>query len=165
MWITPIYDRAITDVNELKSLASAIQSVGWINATTEQKNQWLFGENKGALNFGDLNRIEGNVLFLVDWLQSDYGVDVDIDTSNPIWTQLLTPFESNINNVRDNVVALKSIPYSDPNSPIITYGNSMDYISVNNLEENLFDLYEILSKIPFTWNNCGTFSCGQGLIL
>lgn len=189
-WINPIYDRTLNDVNSLKNLARVIATVGWDNVTQEQRNQWLIGSAmllsasdgylltsdgdnlvvgdgiiKGAINIGDLNRIQNNIRFLRDWLASDYGFSITIDDSNPTWNRQDLPFLSNINRIRDNVVALVDSTYKFPTTPTIDYNNPVNWDDANDIEKNLYDLYVILTNIPLSYVYCGTFSCGQDVIL
>lgn len=167
-WITPIYDRTQQDVDSLKQLASNIKAVGWDNATLSQKTAWLnvsSGITKGALNAIDLNRIQGNTTFLRDLLSDDYGIRLVIDESNPIWTVTMTPFQSNIDRIRSNVIKIVENSYKYPDTPDVEYNHPVTWDDVNDIERNLADLYEILLEIAKYWIHCGQFNCGQGVIL
>lgn len=163
-WINPIYDRTDADINYLISLANAIQSVGWANATQSQKDEWNNGL-KGALNYFDLNRIQTNITYLKEYIETTQGVVVDIDESNPTWTLDMTPFLSNMNIIRDNILAIIEKSYDYVDRPSIEYTDNPNYEDINSLEKNLYYLYSILENISIGKQVCGAFQCGQNIIL
>jgi hypothetical protein len=64
MWQTPIHDRTEEDVRIARE---AIQ--GWL----ADPDTAVVTNLKGCLNYGDLNRIEGNIRYIVDtWLAMGY---------------------------------------------------------------------------------------------
>jgi len=167
-WINPIVDRTQADVDGLKQLASQINAVGWDNISLAQKTAWLnlaSGVTKGALNAIDLNRIQGNATFITELLKEDYGIRFVIDESNPIWDVTMTPFKSNIDRIRANVIKIVKLSYSYPTTPEIEYNHPITWDDVNDIERNLADLHEILLEIAKYWIHCGQFNCGQGVIL
>lgn len=164
VWTTPIYDRTQNDVNLLKSLSEQIKLVGWDNATQDQRDQWLqisVGITKGALNALDLNRIDANILFLVDYLNDDYGLIADVDESNPYWTVSHIPLLSNLNRIRDNLQELIEASYTPIGLPTIAYSVNPNWEDINDIEETLQLLKTLLDRIPLGYKYCGSFNCGQ----
>jgi hypothetical protein len=190
VWLNPVYDRTLSDVSSLKQLSSEITALGWANTPIQKRVEWMLGETvnlfvvdgklktvdglnlkvgtgriKGSINPIDLNRIQNNIVFLRDWLASDYGVNVVINETNPTWNRVTIPLISNVNIIRDNVNGLLNSGYKYMSTPVIRYSNPVNWSDANDIEKCLFDLYTILSQIPLSWKNCGTFNCGQGVIL
>ena len=163
-WLNPIIDRTEIDVNLIKQLSEDIKQIGWSNATQSQRDDWN-SDNKSCLNYSDLNRIQDNIIYLRDWLESTYGLNITIDDGYTTWILTSDIFIENLNKIRDNIVLLIEGSYSYPTTPIIEYNNPCDLDDVNDIERNLYDLYVILEQIPSMWKNCGTFTCGQNIIL
>lgn len=168
MWITPIYDRTASDVAGLKSLAAEIRSTGWTSVTQAQRDEWLnlgVGITKGALNVIDLNRIQGNVEYVHDTIDTDLGIPIPMEAMHSTWGREDIPFISHINAIRNNIIDLLDGSYTNPSSPTIELNDPMDWDDINDIEQNLHDLKEILDAISDNWHSCGTYNCGQATIL
>jgi len=163
-WIEPIVDRTQSDVDRLIQLSIKINSLGWANVSPEDRVEWLIGSDgniKGAINDSDLNRMECNTKFLVDKLRTEFGITIDIDESNPLWNKTIIPLLSNINRIRDNVVATVGGSYPITGTPTIEYNNPLNWDDANDIERNLYDLYNTLLGIELIWRYSGTFESGD----
>jgi hypothetical protein len=163
-WITPITDRTSTDVDALKQLLDQINLLGWDNVDQSVRDAFLL-QNKGALNYSDLNRIEDNVDYVKNALL-DVGLDITIDTSNPNWQIGLYIILEQMDIIRNNINLLKASWHVEDGTPDIVYNNPVNFEDINTLEKNLlsmkliYDLWGINIK-PM----CGQFNCGQNIIL
>ena len=96
-WITPIFNRTVSDT---------------VTARAAQANE---ENNKGALNYQDLNRIEGNHKELMQWLEKEgyyiprtyrnYKESFN-GTTYTDWQEENLPWLSEINRIRANYTAL-----------------------------------------------------------
>ena len=102
-WQTPVYDRSNEDVEEAKYLINKIKNDGYSSLTASEKTKWDSGTLKGCRNVNDLNRIEGNCVYL----STAFGVTLP-HTPKTDWNTQTTPLQSDIQNICDNVSALKT---------------------------------------------------------
>ena len=161
-WITPIYDRKQSDVDLLKTLKNKINQLYWESLTVLEKENWFIG--KGAIKYTDLNRIENNSLYLKEQLEQ-YGylatVDVKLDWEMTDFLKL-----EDINRIKQNVINLIDGYYSLPWSPVISLvPTTLDFEQVNEIEKMLFDLDYILNNMIDGFRYCGTFVCGQEIVI
>ena len=131
-WETPIFDRTEEDV--LKVIT--YDNIGYKYLTQEQKAEWDNGL-KGALNYVDLNRIEGNIQHLFNI----YGIVGITIKTNWNYTDIVTVnnFQRILNNIdrlRNTFKVYETTP-NTPNIPINTYQK------VNEIEKILYDMYFI----------------------
>lgn len=163
-WINPIFDRTKEDVDYLKSLMVTIQTTGWGNVSQSVRDEWL-AQNKGAINYTDLNRIEENIEFIVSELEN-VGISIAIDRSNPTWTLGAYLLIDNINRIRNNLNLIINGWYSLPSTPTIKYSNPMNYLDANDLERVLYDLKVIWDLYGIQVRPiCGKAVCGTHLVL
>lgn len=134
-WQTPIFDRTDEDVLKVQTY----DLIGYKYLTNEQKSEWDNGL-KGALNYKDLNRIEGNI----EYLEDVYGAEgLDIKT-NWIYTDI--PKTSDFQRILNNIEALSELyevfdtTPNIPNIPINTYQK------INDIEKILYDMYWIFEN-------------------
>ncbi len=161
-WIEPVINRSLADVEEVKSLKERIYAVGWSGLTTEEQGKFL-GDMVGTLNYITLNRIEGNTLFLEEAIR-DLGFIVAQLQHKRNWTLADMPNKVDLARLRDNIEQLQAEFYylitslpDDLNAP--------NYEQINAVERVLAELKTATELIMQSWKYCGTFACGQGLVL
>ena len=170
VWIDPIFDRTLDDVNLIKELNDKINTKGWSGLTALQRDKWLMGGAvasigvRGALNYVDLNRVEGNCVYLQERLQS-YGymasVNVKLDWTVEDFFRL-----ADLNRIKQNVLNLAEVYYTLPTTPTITLlPLTLNYTQLNDIEKFIFDLNVILERMIDSFIYCGTFNCGQEIII
>ena len=128
-WQTPIFDRTEQDV--LKVIT--YDNIGYKYLTDEQKAEWDNGL-KGALNYTDINRIEGNIAYLFDI----FGVsNITVKTN---WSYNDIVHISDFQRILNNIDSLRSLfevfatTPATPNVPINTHQK------VNDIEKILYDM-------------------------
>ncbi len=119
--------------------------------------------NKGYLNDDVLNRIEDNCSYIAGQLFF-YGYQISLVTKTD-WTKTDFPDLNQINRIRDNINELIEVYHKMPGSPDIRYWNSLDWQDANSLELNLLNLNTILENMKNSFKYCGTFNCGQEIVM
>jgi hypothetical protein len=145
-WSTPIFDRQLSDV-EYAML-----------------NQNSTSDLKGAFNISDANRIINNTIYLRDLLNL-YGYDVEQFPNQTLLTETDLPHVNSVIEVmKSNIIKVVDAFYKDGN-PEITYGNILDYISVNAMELNLNITNTFLESMIASVILCGNYISGQSILL
>lgn len=116
MWVEPIYDRTLADVEEIK-------------------NNPLSSNTKGALNYFDLNRIENNTIYVADLFRQVYGFSLNLETKTN-WNKKDIPTIDDINRLRNNVLKISEEITIDSFNEI-EFSKTLNYTKVNILEHNL----------------------------
>ncbi|MDJ0305397.1 hypothetical protein [Dehalobacter sp.] len=114
-------------------------------------------------NYGDLNRVEGNINAMVDLINTY----ASITGLTSITNRDITSFEfyDSLNRIEQNVLALKNATFEPlgwitPKTDWHTL-DPFDYTDANRLESNLLALYIMVNKIKAYLKYCGTYYCGQ----
>ena len=154
-WITPIFDRIAEDT------ASA------------RINQGNAENNKGALNYQDLNRIEGNHKELMKWLKSsgyylprsyrDYK-EFNGKTYTD-WQEENIPWLSEINRIRANYTALVRLFLVGLGLPVFAESDYLDWQEVNDWERVAAVGKEMTENMKQEYLTCGTINCGGDILL
>lgn len=186
-WIEPVIDRTQTDVDYLKSVALKIITTGFDSLTIDEKLFWLLGSEedlsasddllgtvdglqlvvytriiKGAWNISDLNRIEQNCKYLLEEL-TDLGYDIGVVVKENEWLYDEFPVLSEIDRIRLNVKLLCDVFLITSD---LDFGNIyLNYYNANRIEQLLLFVYNTLQNLFTGLRYCGTFNCGQTLIL
>ena len=187
VWIEPVIDRTQTDVDYLKSVALKIITTGFDSLTTDEELFWLLGSEeelsasddllgtvdglqlivytriiKGAWNITDLNRIEQNCKYLLEELTA-LGYDVNVVLKENTWVEDDFPVLSEIDRIRLNVKLLCDVFLITSD---LDFDNKyIDYENANRIEELMSFVYNTLQNLFLGLRYCGTFNCGQTLIL
>lgn len=187
VWIEPVIDRSQSDVDYLKSVALKIIATGFDSLTTDEELFWLLGSEeelsasddllgtvdglqlivytriiKGAWNISDLNRIEQNCKHLFEEL-TDLGYDIGVIIKENEWLYEDFPVLSEIDRIRLNVKLLCDVFLITSD---LDFGNIyLDYDNANRIEQLLLFVYNTLQNLFTGLRYCGTFNCGQTLIL
>lgn len=154
-WITPIFDRIDEDT---------------VSARINQENA---ENNKGALNYQDLNRIEGNHKELMKWLKSsgyylprsyrDYK-EFNGKTYTD-WQEENIPWLSEINRIRANYTALVQLFLVGLGLPVFGESNYLDWQEVNDWERVAAVGKEMTENMKQEYIPCGTINSGGERLL
>lgn len=154
-WITPIFDRIVEDT---------------VSARINQGNA---ENNKGALNYQDLNRIEGNHKELMKWLKSsgyylprsyrDYK-EFNGKTYTD-WQEENIPWLSEINRIRANYTALVQLFLVGLGLPVFGESNYLDWQEVNDWERVAAVGKEMTENMKQEYIYCGTMNSGGERLL
>lgn len=152
-WMTGIINRTQEDVDyALNQLAE------WKKNGIVQHPETL----RGCINLTDINRIENDVQYLTELLNTLYYYP---ETVSKTWEQGDVPNKRDIARIIDNIRELKamaiSLPAPDLPDTLLTYDQA------NAIEENLLRLFGARAQ----WRNagegarqCGTFECGEDVL-
>ena len=155
-WITPIFNRTVTDT---------------VTARTAQANE---ENNKGALNYQDLNRIEGNHKELMRWLENEgYYIPRTYrnykESFNGItytdWQEVSIPWLSEINRIRANYTALVRLFLVGLGLPVFGESNYLDWQEVNDWERVAAVGKEMTENMKQEYIPCGTINSGGKRLL
>lgn len=161
-WITPVTERTEFDVEAAKSLKERIYTVGWVNLTAAEQMEFL-GDMIGTLNHITLNRIECNTCFLEELIRS-LGFAVQKLAYKKDWSRESLPVRNDLQRLVDNIAALCDSFYAMATS-LPENMEIPDIAKMNAVEEVLVELKAAADLIIQSWKYCGTFSCGQDLVL
>ena len=118
-------------------------------------------ELKGCLNLLDLNRIEGNIAYLAETMES-FSYSPNIHGKQ--WGKDDMPNQNDMARIIENIRALISAFYSPDNPPSLP--NSMlVYNDINVIEENLFLIKELLDCMQSSFKKVNTFKSGSAMFL
>lgn len=146
-WIEPIFDRTQGDVDFALAQISEWKKNGSTGTS----------ELKGCLNVTDLNRIENNIQFLSDRLNSLYYFSV-VDTKT--WDRSMLPTITEIERIIRNIRMLISSYFQSDDAPVVP-DTMVTYEQVNHIEENLHLIKNIIDDMVSSFRECGTFNCGE----
>lgn len=125
MWTTPVYDRTLSDVIEVK-------------------NNPLSSNTKGAFNCSDLNRIENNTIYVANLFEEVYGFSLNLVTKTN-WSIEDIPTINEINRIRNNVLRI-SQEISIEDFQNIEFSKTMNYVKANALEYDLYLIKNLLEN-------------------
>ena len=154
-WITPIFDRIAEDT------ASA------------RINQGNAENNKGALNYQDLNRIEGNHKELMKWLTgSGYYLPRSYRDYKEFngktytdWQEVNIPWLSEINRIRANYTARERKILVGLGLPVFAESDYLDWQEVNDWERVAAVGKEMTENMKQEYIPCGTMNSGGERLL
>ena len=116
---------------------------------------------KGCLNLVDLNRIEGNIAYLAEKMESfSYSPNIHGRT----WSKADMPTQNDMSRIIGNIRSLVSAFYS-PNNPPALPTTMMSYDDINAIEENLYLIKEILDCMASSFKKVGTIKSGSTIYL
>lgn len=118
-------------------------------------------ELKGCFNLSDLNRIEENIAYLAEAMES-FAYAPNIRSKR--WTRVDMPNQNDmsriIGNIRDLIDAFYS-PYNPPSLPTAM----LSYRDINAIEENLYLIKQMLDWMQSSFKKVGTIKCGSTTFL
>lgn len=155
-WITPIFNRTVSDT---------------VTAREAQANE---ENNKGALNYQDLNRIEGNHKELMRWLEKEgyyiprtyrnYKESFN-GTTYTDWQEVNIPWLSEINRIRANYTALVRLFLVGLDLPVFAESDYLDWQEVNDWERVADMSKKMYEKMKAEYIFCGTTDSGGARLL
>ena len=107
---------------------------------------------KGCLNLADLNRIEGNIAYLGELMES-FSYTPNIHGKSWIISDL--PNQNDMSRIIENIRSLISAYYS-PASPPSLPTTMLSYTDLNAIEENLYLIKELLDCMQSSFKKVGT---------
>ena len=118
-------------------------------------------ELKGCLNLLDLNRIEDNIAYLAEKMES-YTYSPDIRGRQ--WSRDDMPNENDMSRIIGNIRALIRAFYSPDNPPPLP-DTMLSYSDINAIEENLYLIRQMLNCMESSFKQVGTIKCGSTMFL
>lgn len=146
-----IYDRTQSDVDRVIELNR--KYIGR-TITNEEKEEWS-GSLKGAINVSDLNRIEGNIYAISEFLNAS--------VASKTWTLNEIPRVSDYQRIRGNVESLRNAWFVLPDTPPTPQQPLNTYQKWNDIEHILHDLNYTYQKTVENYNYCGEIYAGEGI--
>ena len=116
---------------------------------------------KGCLNLVDLNRIESNIAYLAEKMES-FSYSPNIHGKK--WTNADLPNQNDMSRIIENIRALISAFYSPSTHPSLPT-TMLSYADINAIEENLYLIKEILDCMQSSFKKVGTIKSGSRMIL
>ena len=116
---------------------------------------------KGCLNLSDINRIEGNIAYLADKMES-YAYSPNIHGKQ--WSRVDMPNQNDMSRIIDNIRSLIEAYYPPHNPPELP-ATMLSYEDVNAIEENLYLLKQMLDCMESSFRKVGTIKSGSTMFL
>lgn len=118
-------------------------------------------ELKGCFNLLDLNRIEGDIAFLAEKMESfSYAPNIH----GKEWNRVDMPNQSDMSRIVDNIRALIDAFYTPDNPPPLP-STMLSYSDINAIEENLYLLKQMLDCMQTSFKKVGTIKSGSRMLL
>lgn len=147
-WVSPIFDRTYNDV---------LYAIEKINEWKESASPTTT-DLKACLNYGDLNRIEGNL----DYLQNEFNnVGYSITLTIKTWSDSGLPNIDDFDRIIGNITTL----YSQITTPPTMPSNMVNYEDINKMEKLIFDIKVLLEDMISEYQKCGVAICGARRML
>lgn len=118
-------------------------------------------ELKGCFNLLDLNRIESNIAFLAEKMESfSYAPNIH----GKQWSRLDMPNQNDMSRIVDNIRSLIDAFYPPDNPPSLPT-TMLSYNDINAIEENLYLIKQLLDVMQTSFKKVGTIKSGSRMIL
>ena len=118
-------------------------------------------ELKGCFNLLDLNRIESNIAFLAEKMESfSYAPNIH----GKQWSRLDMPNQNDMSRIVDNIHSLIDAFYPPDNPPSLPT-TMLSYNDINAIEENLYLIKQLLDVMQTSFKKVGTIKSGSRMIL
>lgn len=118
-------------------------------------------ELKGCLNLLDLNRIEDNIAYLAEKMEScSYSPNIH----GKQWTEADIPNENDMSRIIENIRSLISAFHSPMNPPPLPT-TMLSYDDINAIEKNLYLIKELLDCMASSFKKVGTIKSGSTTFL
>jgi hypothetical protein len=118
-------------------------------------------ELKGCFNLLDLNRIESNIAFLAEKMESfSYAPNIH----GKQWTKVDMPNQNDMSRIIDNIRSLIDAFYSPDNPPPLP-ATMLTYADINAIEENLYLIKQLLDCMQSSLKKAGTIKSGSTTFL
>lgn len=156
------YAVEITATDEFENSTTArsmIYLAGWIEPVVDRILQDLTDMNSRAyLNYWDLNRVEQDTEYLADVLNG-YGYNQSLMHKTD-WLMSDFPYAVQMERIRSNVQTLIDV-YHAQEIPLPGTLQNLNWIKLNDLENNLKLMKEMIARMEQSFRYCGTFYSGQ----
>lgn len=116
---------------------------------------------KGCLNLADLNRIEEDIAYIADRMES-YFFHPNIHHKR--WTKGDLPNQNDLTRIMDNIRSITGNFYSPNNAPSLPT-TMLSYADINAIEENLYLIKELLDCLERSFKKTGTIKSGSTIFL
>lgn len=132
--------------------------MAWVTPKTDWTSNDYF-------NISDLNKIEGNIQYLSDLIES-YATAPTLDTVKTDWDNTDFPYADELARIESNVEEL-GLAHSKPTGWINTVTDwvtgpiGSGYVMVNRIETDLLLLYNSINGTIDYLLSCGTFSASS----
>lgn len=118
-------------------------------------------ELKGCFNLLDLNRIENDIEFLAEKMES-FGYAPNIHSKQ--WGREDMPNQNDMSRIIDNIRSLISAFYTPDNPPSLP-PTMLSYNDINAIEKNLYLIKQLLDVMQTSFKMVGTIKSGSRMIL
>lgn len=118
-------------------------------------------ELKGCLNLLDLNRIEGNIAYLAELMES-FSYSPNIHGKQ--WGRADMPNQNDMSRIIENIRDLMRAFYSPDNPPSLPT-TMLSYRDINAIEENLYLIKQLLDVMQTSFKKVGTIKSGSRMLL
>ena len=116
---------------------------------------------KGCLNLSDINRIEGNIAYLAEKMET-YAYYPNIHSKQ--WGIVGMPNQNDMSRIIENIRTLIDVYYPPHNPPDIPTA-MLSYEDINAIEENLYLLKQMLECMESSFHQVGTIKSGSTMFL
>jgi hypothetical protein len=116
---------------------------------------------KGCLNFLDLNRIEENVAYIADKMESFF---FHPNIHHKRWGKGDLPNQNDMSRILDNIRSITGSFYSPNNAPALPT-TMLSYSDINAIEENLYLIKELLDCLESSFKKSGTIKSDSTIFL
>lgn len=151
MWITPIHDRTLQDVEFAKT-----QIARWL-----LDKSTIVYDLKGCLNVSDINRIENNINYLSGKLNELGYIN---STYSKTWNRDGLPNQQDISRISNNIKELITAFCQQPSAPNVP-DKMVDYNDINAIEKNLDLIKELIDHMVNSFKVSGALTSGQSINL
>lgn len=156
VWKEPIFDRTLDDVN------FAIQKLKeWKNNHTHSGDVDSIYDLKGCLNLSDLNRIECNITYLAEQLES---LAYHPDVRSRQWGIADMPNQNDVSRILANIRSIIESFYRPSESPPLPT-TMVSYTDINAIEENLYLIKHLLDCMQNSFGKAGVKKSGATMFL
>lgn len=170
-WIEPIFDRTLSDVEYVKQKIEQGVEYEHPYFTTADNFYLVDSENrkivvlawpefKGAYNASDMNRVNGNMLFLKSLLH-ELGISITLKTASRVWHMEDVPYPDEFQKYLDDVAIIRSSISQSEETPNVPTMENFNYIKANDIEKILYDTYMALSATESSTYYSGDIYAGE----
>lgn len=170
-WIEPIFDRTLSDVEYVKQKIEqgveyehayfiTADSFYLVDAENRKIVVKAWPEFKGAYNASDMNRVNGNMLFLFNLLHK-LGINITLKTASRIWNMHDVPEPNDFQKYLDDVAIIRSSISQSEETPNVPTMENFNYIKANDIEKILYDTYMSLRSLESSTYYSGDIYAGE----
>lgn len=151
-WIVPVVDRTLRDVQD------ALAQIEMWRTQVANGQTPTVTELKGCLNATDLNRIEGNTMYISQLIR-EHGFQTNV-TTKVDWTDESLPNATDVNRIIDNIKEIRNKYYEPAGMPSLPQ-TMVSFSDINAIEQSLLLFREMLLGMAGTFRRSGTFVAGS----